>query len=924
MKRILIPAVLLVLASAGIFSYFQLKNTEPSLTSAANEIGTKEDPYARQNWELQRMADPATGALPENIYAREAAFAATLPVAPSGFANKRTDDWQQRGPYNIGGRTRAIAIDVDNHDVLLAGSVTGGVYRSEDGGKSWNRAQTPGMRISVTDIIQDTRSGKHHIWYLCTGEIIGNLTRYPGDGIYKSTDGGKTWTGLQIENKPQEYRQLNYSWRMVIDHTRNDSDVLYLASLGAILRSNDGGKNWRMLMGGEAETNQVSGSDIAISSKGVLYATLSSNSPNNAGGLYRSEDGLHWTNIKTKDYPSVHNRTVIEIFKGNENVVFFLGNTPNEGKYGESHAGQSERNSFFRYEYLGGNGADSMGKWENRSNQIPALRQTDGYIWGDFLSQGGYDLICRVNPRNEDSIIIGGTNLFVSTDGFATNNKISWAGGYRKTKDRVDAIYNGLTYPNHHPDQHNLIFHPDNLNRAYSTNDGGLQVTENIWDQSQDVTWTSLNNGYFGAQFYTICINQNPVQTHALSDIMLGGFQDNETQYVAAHAATDTYWERMACCDGSYAHVFDKDEYTYVLASKQLGTIYEIKFDKDGKRLGGNRADPTGASSYLFINPFIANPNAPEKIYLAGGYFIWKNSDISTLPLNETDNTTDWNWTRLTKARASGSIITALDCSVNPANVVYFGTSGGQVYVIDDIESENYAVTDLTAQGKPLGGNGYVSSIAIDPNNANAVLICFSNYNRKSLYYTNDGGQNWRDVSGNLEENPDGTGAGPGCNVVKIIRDANNRPYYLVGTTSGLYSTTGLPGEATVWNREADNTIGNCSVRDIDYRSSDNLLVLGTHGCGSFSTTLDKVAAVPGPPENDLTLYPNPASEVLNYRFNQKPMQLMIYASDGRLVYNGSGAGKQGQIAINNWPAGSYIVKATLANTQITKTIIVE
>ncbi|MFY0674764.1 MAG: T9SS type A sorting domain-containing protein [Bacteroidia bacterium] len=918
-KFYLAAAFLLIALTA---SYFILDyNPNSNNEDAATEIGTADDPYARQNWERMRSVSPITGEIPNNIFAREAAFTKTLPINQSITAKKRADDWRQRGPHNIGGRTRAIAIDIDNSDIILTGSVTGGIYRSEDAGETWSRAETPGVVLSVTDIIQDTREGKHNIWYACTGEIIGNLTRYPGDGIYKSNDGGKTWEGLQIEGKPQEFRHINYSWRMVLDHTRNDSTVLYLASFGALLRSNDGGLNWNIMLGGKRNSASRVGADVAITSDGILYATLSSNTPNGGGGLWRSEDGINWTDIKPFLWPATHARSILEIFKGNENVVYFLGFTPNKGKLGSTHSGNSERNSLWRYEYKSGNGADSSGgTWTDLSEQIPDLGQTEGYIWGDFISQGGYNLVLRIHPKNEDSIIIGGTNLYTSTDGFKTSDNTSWIGGYLKTKDRVDAFFNGLVYPNHHPDQHNLIFHPEDFNTAYSANDGGIMVTDHVWEQSKDVEWTSLNEGYYTTQFYTVSLNQNPNDNHALSDIMLGGFQDNETQYVDANAETDADWQRMSCCDGAYSSIFDDETYTYAVTSKQLGTIYLYKFDANGDRVGATRADPTGGANYLFINPFISNPNGPEKIYLAGGNFIWRNRNITTTPLAGNNNTSNWNWVRVDDARTTDGVISSLDVSTKPENVLYFGTSGGSLYKVDDIESEEYEVTQLT-QNRNLDGNGYISSIAIDPNNAEAVLVSFSNYDRRSIYFSEDGGTTWRHVSGNLEENEDGSGAGPGCNVVKIVRDQDNMPIYLVGTTSGLFSTTGLPGSATIWNKEGNDDINNCSVRAIDYRSLDNLLVIGTHGCGSFSTNLSNVASVEESKPFEINIYPNPTSNFINISSEEQIDRLELISSDGKIVITNSGLGNNSQLNISSLANDIYVLKLYCNEKVITKQI---
>lgn len=925
MKKIVyISLIALVIGTIGITYWKSNHNSiDVSQDALASEIGSKSDPLARLNFEKSRLSDPLTGEIPKNINALESQFANTLSKSNGILGSmKKEGEWQQRGPHNIGGRTRAIAIDINNPKHLITGGVSGGVYRSEDEGETWIRATSPSQLQTVTDIIQDTRTGKTDNWYFCTGEVYGNSANYPGDGIFKSTDNGKTWSGLQLEGQPQEFRHLNYGWRMVIDHTRNDSDVLYLASYGAILRSNDGGLNWKIVMGGTASTLSLTGADIAISEKGVIYATLSSNSPKQSGGIWRSTDGLVWTNIRGAIFPGSFGRVVIEIFKGNENVVYFLAHTPTHGKYGENHALSGEKNSFWRYEYLGEDGTGDMGKWEDRSDNIPALRQTEGYIWGDFLAQGGYNLICRVNPRNEDSIIIGGTNIYASTDGFTSNDNAAWIGGYKKTKDRVDAFYTGLVYPNHHPDQHNLLFHPDDINIAYSANDGGIQVTENCWDQQKDVVWKNLSNGYYTTQFYTICLNQNPVEGHKMSDIMIGGFQDNESQYIDIDGGTTDAWTRIACCDGAHAGVFDKGDFTYALTSKQLGTMYLFKFDKDGKDAGKQRVDPDYNASYLFINPFVHNPVKSEEIYLSVGNYVWRNSDLTGIMLSGTDDKQSTNWTRLEEARARRSI-SALDCSTRPENVVYYGSIAGDIYRIDDAHlDENSTVTQLAG----LDGGGYISSIGIDPNDANSALVCFSNYSRKSVYFTSDAGTSWRHVSGNLEENEDGTGSGPACNVVKIIRDPNNLPVYLVGTTIGLFSTTGLPGEATMWNREAVNEIGNCSVRDIDYRASDGLLLIGTHGCGSFSTEIGAVASVPTIDNDQLSLYPNPASDRVSYQFQNETniCQIVLWNIQGRRVMEWNNPIANGTLDLQSIEPGTYFIDFMTNETSLRKKLLIQ
>src|SRR5690606_26204824 len=125
----------------------------------------------------------------------------------------RSFNWEQRGPWNVGGRTRAIAFDVLDENTWLAGSVTGGIWRSTDAGLTWNKVTNDLDPHSITSIVQDTRPGHENTWYAGTGEKYGVNSQtsfealYSGDGIIKSTDNGLTWLPLSStqSNTPTTY-----------------------------------------------------------------------------------------------------------------------------------------------------------------------------------------------------------------------------------------------------------------------------------------------------------------------------------------------------------------------------------------------------------------------------------------------------------------------------------------------------------------------------------------------------------------------------------------------------------------------------------------------------------------------------------------------------------------------------------------------
>ena len=134
-----------------------------------------------------------------------------------------------------------------------------------------------------------------------------------------------------------------------------------------------------------------------------------------------------------------------------------------------------------------------------------------------------------------------------------------------------------------------------------------------------------------------------------------------------------------------------------------------------------------------------------------------------------------------------------------------------------------------------MPSGAYVICIAVDQNDGDNAIACFSNYWVKSLFYTTDAGNTWTSISGNLEKYPDGSGDGPSTRWVKIL-PVNGSNIYFVGTSTGVYSTTTLNGDKTVWAQEGANTIGNAVVDAIDARATDGLVVVATHGKGIFTT----------------------------------------------------------------------------------------
>lgn len=831
---ILSSLVLLLLVGGGVLLLSGDREDTEARGGAAGG-GGPEMSSERVRWEWERLRDPATGLIPADIRRREIAFAATHPVrnpATPLYKGAGAADyaWIHRGPWNVGGRTRAMGLDVTGEDTILAGGVSGGMWRSANRGQTWQMVTRPDQLPSVTTIAQDTRPGRTHVWYFGSGELYGNSATgggayWYGNGIYKSSDNGRTWRSLEATAGPLAGFNIRSNiWRIALNPTVEDEDHIYAAVYGRIIRSTDGGETWR-----DAIVPSFSGgtasyfTDVAVGADGVVYATLSVGGAKK--GIYRSADGESWTTITPPDMPTIYNRIVIGTSPSNPNVTYFLAETPGEGFLGRNFRGDSSWHSLWKYTYVSGNGAGDGGVWENRSANLPAFDWGGGN--GDLFSQGGYDLHVRVRPDDENVVYVGGTNLYRSTDGFASSGNTSWIGGF-KAWDRDSSAIENYSYPNHHADQHDVVFSPTDPDVMYTASDGGVHRTDDCLADS--VFWTSLNTGYLTSQFYTIAIDHGSPGDQSI----MGGLQDNGTWRTSSTDGREP-WIRTGSSDGAYCAISDGGEHLYV--SKQLGRIYRVDLDEAGEVITSTRIDPAGVSDYRFINPLILDPSDSRVMYLPVGPRVYRNLDVTAIPAGSNEPA-ELGWEEI-----DGSFIDRTDAEITaiagskglPANRLYYGTNDGHLYRMDNAIGANATVEEITSQDFPNGP--FVSSIMVDPENGDRVIICFSNYGVRSIFITEDAGATWRSISGNLEENPDGTGNGPSIRTVAILHRGGGT-VYLAGTSTGLYSTTHLDGDNTIWVKEGGEVIGNVVVDMVDVRQTDGFVAVATHGNGVYSTTI--------------------------------------------------------------------------------------
>ncbi|MEM7552417.1 MAG: T9SS type A sorting domain-containing protein [Bacteroidota bacterium] len=843
---IICPLFLIVLLVFGIRiglqenNYSQLRSIErPKLDlenipdiSIPTSQGDFDNPHARLNYEFLRLQSPKTHRIPQNIRVKELVFTKKLPKSDriSSSSNSRTKEiafnFESRGPINIGGRTRAVALDMSDasFNTILAGGVSGGMWRTTDLGETWTQTTTPDQFPSVVSIVQDTRPGNENIWYYGTGEIIGNsasdrsgLAIFRGDGIYKSTDSGQSWSVIpstsdgDITNIDNPVRFVN---RLVIDTTNQVEDELYAAVIDGIIRTSDGFETFEFVLGDTSNTSLST--EVAITSTGVLYATISDDFGDNTEiGIWTSADGLNWTEIPVPDSISTpgFERTTIGISPSNESLVYF-----------------------FRTESSG----EDFNLFLYNAEEDTLIVRPENALPENLSTQSSYDQFVIVHPTDPDIVYLGGVELYRSINGFRDSSTTQVIGGLSFSDTPGIQVY-----ANHHPDQHDFLFFPDNPNRSISSHDGGLSITNNNLksDTTSDnffdalaqetvsdlvvVDYDNLNNGYNTAQYFTIAINNKDVNFPWI----IGGLQDNSSIISQVDSPTEL-WGTLFGGDGAFAELTNNS----LIASAQFAQAVRFSIINDGSETGIIFPPNAGESdSYLFVNPILSDPVIPNKVFIAGRGEIFMTFDVTTNPVDE-----DWISISSNVLEATEAV-TAMDASTQPANELYFGTfnlntASSRILRVDNTNLDDPNTVALSSTGLP--SNGFISSIEVNPRNSDDIFIVYSNFDIVSIFNSQDGGNSWVAIAGNLEENPDGSGAGVSTRWMEILPNGSDN-IYMVGTSAGLFFTEQLNAMNTEWFLAGENTIGNQVVDMLSVRPIDGYIAVATHGNGVYQTRVD-------------------------------------------------------------------------------------
>lgn len=702
------------------------------------------------------------------------------------------ETWSQVGPVNVGGRITDIALHPTNMDFIIAGSSVGGIWRSIDKGFSWELVFDEPGGLSIGNIALS--NSDPNVIYAGTGEANGSATSgaFFGNGIYKSVDGGDTWSNIGLEDS-------EHIGRLIVHP--EDSDIVYVAAAGklygkneerGIFKSEDGGETWEQQLFVSDSTAAI---DISMSplAPNVLFAATWERTRFPQGriyggtttGLYRSMDaGENWE-LLTNGVPNnadTLGRIGVYVSPTNPQVVY-------------SVFSQDPVTNRFLGIYKSTDQGDS---WTEIGN---------GELSGAFSSFGWFFGNVRVNPSDpDDAYVVGFLNYNFNSDFWTV-----WQGGY-------------------HVDQHAYEFHPLDSDFRVFGNDGGIYITEDGGENIRHVE-TIPNN-----QFYECKI-------HPVSDsTYFGGSQDNGT-LATQNSGIDGY-ERVTGGDG-FVIQFDQVNPSILYTESQFGAINRV--DDVVFSSTGIRPPEAGSERRNWNTPFVTIPNqeggiiyGAERVYYSGDFgdnWIAISDDLTkgefgsmaTMDISPIDQniiiagtddgnvhiTTDLgiNWTDIANELPNVAVSSVVTDPIDQ-NTIYVTFSG---YRFNDYLPHVFRSSDLGATWEDISSNLPeipVNEIVIDPLLEDTYYLATD----LGVFSTENAGESWEVMGVDMPP------------VVVNDLDLHNEKRELLAATFGRSMFTyPLPSEAlaTKVNFTDDFSIAPNPVNDILRISSDeNIKVL--------------------------------------------------------------------------------------------------
>jgi photosystem II stability/assembly factor-like uncharacterized protein len=722
-------------------------------------------------------------------------------------------NWRFIGPDIIGGRCTDIAVPTGSKHTIYIGSATGGVWKTENSGITWEPIFDWAPTLSIGDIAI-AESNPNIVW-IGTGEANIFRASIAGTGVYKSTDAGKTWE-----------QHMGLAGTQTIGRIRihpTNPDIVYIAASGhewtynserGVFKTTNGGKNWEKIL---HINERVGAIDLVMDPQNpdTLIASMwnrirqrwSDPVPGEEDGLFKTTDGGKTWKELTNGLPDTKmtGRIGLDLCLSKPNIVY---------AYVDNHTAlrmpqPGERDSYGRLRTLDIVGAevyrsDDQGETWRKVNPSDRTFERFGGTYGWVFGQ------IRVDPSNENTVYLMGLGLSKSTDGGKTWTRLNWE--------------------NLHGDHHGLWIDPSDSNYLINVNDGGTNVS---YDGGK--TWRDFHKGIPTIQFYNVTFDMQKSFTVYGSVQDWGtyrgvGVEPMTAQVLARRREGPTIrWERAPGGEGTHIAIDPTDPNT-TYASSFYGRLEQSEYN-DGvwtsKQIYPKPAEGEPEFRGQWLAATIISPHNPYVLY-HGFQYIFRSMNRGETWERISPDLTAFDPQKQGKLPYAipYATITAIAESPFKFGLVYAGTDDGRVHVTQD---GGATWTEITA-GLPF--NKHVWTIVASKYDQATVYITlvgrhdddFLPYVYKSTNY----GKTWLDINANIPGGP--------TNVIR--EDPKKKDVLYVGTDYGVYITTS-GGKA--WNCLGSG-LPNVPVWDLQIHPRVNMLVIATNGRGMW--VIDDVAAV--------------------------------------------------------------------------------
>lgn len=799
--------------------------------------------------------------------------------AADGYRGALNLQWEEMGPDNQGGRSRAILIDKDNPNKMYAGGVSGGLWVSTNSGASWDRV--PGSDGFDNHIVSAIAQADNGNIYFGTGEYFPVIVSgtgvtgaggFIGNGLWASTDGGASWTNIK---EPAAGNSNTDPWAFVLDMKKDGQD-------GNKIWVGVRGQSQKSLYSIDANTNDVTVTsaalqvgpvhDIECGSDGSVHISLGN--PGSAAKYYRKKAGeTAFTNIVIPNGTNL-NRLQIAISPSNPNSIFFAGSYSANGDYlkGVWHS------------------TDGGDAFEQIAGQESA---TTAFNWQPMRGQGVYDMSLAVHPTNPDMLFLGGIDLYRYTPDEGFNKISNWE--------------YSIFSPNYvHADQHNLAFRQDNPNVMYAVNDGGVYRTGN--NTASTVVWATKNTNYITTQFYSVFAKNYTGE-------LLGGTQDNGNWLIDFQGNTTRWGVKIKSGDGGDVAVSTINpniifaEYVAgdLARSSNNGASFSNMLDcnidfapanASGSCGGDNMPDegsPFISQFELWENQYDPNQLTQSKFFLGTQNRVWMTQEALDLTKTPT-------WFRITKSPLAGAV-SAIEATKD-GQTLFVGTESGALYRITGLNQVlSYSTVGSSQVFNPDSfdiqvdlieafSSRYITGIDINESDYNDVVVTLGNYGSSTTSYVKRSSNAMAAGTTPTFAGIDGSGL-PKMPVYCVLIDPQDADNLIIGTELGVYSSNNGGSSWTI-----EETMPRVPVMKmhrhlyndpVTGETKANTIVAGTYGRGIWRTRTMEYTGVHDVAiaSKSLGLFPNPANAQSSLKINlvaKTDLTVTVYGMNGQQV----------------------------------------